>query len=175
MLPQQNHPFGAIQAKPSQSSVPAGLTLASVFGFCFQCQVGSSLVLRRPIETTALSLTTPTVSRDFILIVLVSTNTPFLWHASRVSVAALFHLCHPNSLGPFSLHRFGVAHQTSLRSRSTMMSYAISPQGGGSPNQSDGDFSHHNAVLAFPHRQHHFSVASVHDDRTLGNRSGPAT
>ena len=74
---------------------------------------------------TALSLTTPTVSRDFILIVLVSTNTPFLWHASRASVAALFHLCHPNQLGPFPLHRFGVAHQTSLRSRSTMMSYAI--------------------------------------------------
>jgi hypothetical protein len=84
-------------------------------------------------------------------------------------------LCHPNQLGPFPLHRFGVAHQTSLRSRSTMMSYAISPQGGGSPNQSDGDFSHHNAVQAFPHRQHRFSVASVHDDRTLGNRSGPAT
>jgi len=55
MLPQQNHLFGAIQAKPSQSSVPAGLTLASVLGFCFQCQVGSSLVLRRPIETTALT------------------------------------------------------------------------------------------------------------------------
>jgi integrase len=54
-----------------------------------------------------------------------------------------------------------------------MMSYAISPQGGGSPNQSDGDFSHHNAVQAFPHRQHRFSVASVHDDRTLGNQSGP--
>jgi hypothetical protein len=33
--------------------VPAGLTLTSNFGFYFQCQVGSSLVLRRPIETTA--------------------------------------------------------------------------------------------------------------------------
>src|SRR5271156_1832970 len=84
-------------------------------------------------------------------------------------------LCHPNQLGPFPLHRSGVAHQTSLRSRSTMMSYAISPEGGGSPNQSDGDFSHHNAVQAFPHRQHRFAVASVHDDRTLGNQSDLAT
>ena len=113
--------------------------------------------------------------KRFYFLFFLSTNTPFPWHANRVSVAALFHLCHPNSLGPFPLHRFGVAHQTSLRSRSTMMSYAISPQGGGSPNQSDGDDSHHNAVQAFPHRQHRFSVASVHDDRTLGNQSGPAT
>ena len=113
--------------------------------------------------------------KRFYFLFFLSTNTPFPWHANRVSVAALFHLCHPNSLGPFPLHRFGVAHQTSLRSRSTMMSYAISPQGGGSPNQSDGDFSHPNAVQAFPHRLHRFSVASVHDDRTLGNQSGPAT
>src|SRR6202453_4729004 len=84
--------------------------------------------------------------KRFYFLFFLSTNTPFPWHANRVSVAALFHLCHPNSLGPFPLHRFGVAHQTSLRSRSTMMSYAISPQGGGSPNQSDGDDSHHNAV-----------------------------
>jgi len=33
-------------------SVPAGLTLASDSSFCFQCNVGSILVLRRPIETT---------------------------------------------------------------------------------------------------------------------------
>src|ERR1700722_16638464 len=113
--------------------------------------------------------------KRFCFLFFLSTNTPFLGHASRVSVAILLHLCHPNSLGPFSLHRFGAAHQTSLRSPSTRISYAISPEGGGSPNQSDGDFSHHNAVQAFPHRQHRFSVASVHDDRTLDNRSGPAT
>ena len=113
--------------------------------------------------------------KRFYFLFFLSTNTPFLGHADRVSVAILLHLCHPNSLGPFSLHRFGAAHQTSLRSPSTRMSYAISPEGGGSPNQSDGDFSHHNAVQAFPHRQHRFSVASVHDDRTLDNRSGLAT
>jgi hypothetical protein len=44
--------FGCTQSTPSQSSVPAGLTLASDSGFCFQCQAGSSLVLRRPIEIT---------------------------------------------------------------------------------------------------------------------------
>jgi hypothetical protein len=44
--------FGCTRSIPSQSSVPAGLTLASGSGFCFQCQVGSSLVLRRPIEIT---------------------------------------------------------------------------------------------------------------------------
>jgi hypothetical protein len=44
---------------------------------------------------TALSLTTPAVSRDFISYFFCSLNTPSLWHADRVSVAALFHLCHP--------------------------------------------------------------------------------
>ena len=33
---------------------PAGLTLASDFGFCFQCRANSRFVLRRPIEITAL-------------------------------------------------------------------------------------------------------------------------
>jgi len=37
----------------------------------------------------------------------------------------------PNGLGPFSLHQFGgVAHQTSLRSRSIMMTYSNSPHSG---------------------------------------------
>src|SRR3984885_4645228 len=53
MLARENHPFGCARLKPSQASVPAGLTLASDFSFCFQCQAGSNLVLRRPIETTA--------------------------------------------------------------------------------------------------------------------------
>jgi hypothetical protein len=35
--------------------VPAGLTTAGDFGFCFQCQAGSSLVLHRPIEITVTS------------------------------------------------------------------------------------------------------------------------
>ncbi len=54
MLPQADHLFGRSQLKPSQGSVPAGLALASDFSFSFQCKVGSSLVLRRPIETAAL-------------------------------------------------------------------------------------------------------------------------
>ena len=54
MLARENHLFGCTRSRPSESSVPPGLTLASDFGFCFQCQEGSSLVLRRPIETTAL-------------------------------------------------------------------------------------------------------------------------
>jgi hypothetical protein len=47
--------FGWTRSTPSQSGVPAGLTPASDSGFCFQCQAGSSLVLRRPIEITALT------------------------------------------------------------------------------------------------------------------------
>jgi hypothetical protein len=53
MLRRGNHLFGGTRSKPSQSSVSPGLTLASDFSFCFQCQAGSSLVLRRPIEITA--------------------------------------------------------------------------------------------------------------------------
>jgi hypothetical protein len=54
MLPQENRLFGCAWPEPSQGSVPAGLALASDFSFCFQYKVGSSLVLRRPIEITAL-------------------------------------------------------------------------------------------------------------------------
>jgi hypothetical protein len=55
MLARENHVFGCTRSKASQGSVPAGLTLASDISFCFQCQAGSSLVLRRPIEITALT------------------------------------------------------------------------------------------------------------------------
>jgi hypothetical protein len=55
MLARENHLFGCPRSKPSQSSVPTGLALASDFGFCFQCEAGSSLVLRRPIEITVFS------------------------------------------------------------------------------------------------------------------------
>src|SRR5271156_3293411 len=63
MLARENHLFGCTRSKPSQGSVPAGLTLASDFGFCFQCQAGSSLVLRRPIETTQLTRHVELLSR----------------------------------------------------------------------------------------------------------------
>jgi hypothetical protein len=54
MLPRENHVFGGTRSKPNQGGVSAGLTPASDFGFCFQCQAASSLVLRRPIEITEL-------------------------------------------------------------------------------------------------------------------------
>ena len=55
MLTRENHLLGYTRSNPSQSSVPSDLALASDFGFCFQCQAGSSLVLRRPIKITALT------------------------------------------------------------------------------------------------------------------------
>ena len=55
MLPRENHLFDGTRSKPTQDSVPADLTLASDFGFCFHCKAGSSLVLHRPIETTVLT------------------------------------------------------------------------------------------------------------------------
>jgi hypothetical protein len=55
MLARENHLFGRARSKPSQSNVPTGLTLTSDFNFCFQCQAGSSLGLRGPIEITSIS------------------------------------------------------------------------------------------------------------------------
>ena len=55
MLPLENYLFSATGPKPGQDTIPAGVTLAGEFGFCLQRQVGSSLVLRRPIEITALT------------------------------------------------------------------------------------------------------------------------
>ena len=52
MVPRENHLFGGAGPEPSQDRVPDGLTLAGDFGFCFQCQAGFTLVLRRPIEIT---------------------------------------------------------------------------------------------------------------------------
>jgi hypothetical protein len=46
MLPWENQLFGCARSKPSRDSVPAGLALASEFGFRFQSRVGWSLVLR---------------------------------------------------------------------------------------------------------------------------------
>jgi hypothetical protein len=53
MLGWENHLFSCARLKPSQGCVPSGLTLMSDLGICFQCQAGSSLLLRRPIEITA--------------------------------------------------------------------------------------------------------------------------
>ena len=58
MLPWEDHLIGFTWTRPSQASVLSELTFASDFGFCFQCKVGWSLVLHRPIETTR-------VNRDF--------------------------------------------------------------------------------------------------------------
>jgi hypothetical protein len=55
MLARENQLFGCARLKPSQGSVPAGLTLASDSSARFQCKVDSSLVLRRPIEITRLT------------------------------------------------------------------------------------------------------------------------
>jgi hypothetical protein len=52
MLARKNHLFGGTQSRPSQGNVPADVTPTSDFSFRFQCQVGSSLVLRRPIAIT---------------------------------------------------------------------------------------------------------------------------
>jgi hypothetical protein len=51
LLLREKHLFGCTQPKPSQGIVPAGRSPARDFGFCFQCKVRSSSVLRRPVET----------------------------------------------------------------------------------------------------------------------------
>src|SRR5216684_4550713 len=44
---------------------------------------------------------------------------------ASVAIASV-HLCHPNFAQPVYVHQLGVAHQTSLRSPSTTMSYSNS-------------------------------------------------
>ena len=56
MLPLENYLFSATEPKPSQDSIPAGVSLAGDFGFRFQCDADSSLVLRPPIEITRLTV-----------------------------------------------------------------------------------------------------------------------
>src|SRR6202008_4610177 len=76
-----------------------------------------------------------------------------------------------------SLHRFGVAHQTSLRSLQTMMSSSNSPhlgEAGRLFRDSITAMQDHVLKQAFPHGYHRASVAAVLDDRTLDNRSGHA-
>jgi hypothetical protein len=66
MLARENHLFGRARLKPSQGCVPAAVTLTSDLGICFQYQAGSILVLRRPIEITALTGPMPGVSETHV-------------------------------------------------------------------------------------------------------------
>ena len=52
MLPREKHLFGCTRSKPSQGSVPGWFGPNKRFGFVLNTKVGSSLVLRRPIECT---------------------------------------------------------------------------------------------------------------------------
>jgi hypothetical protein len=76
-----------------------------------------------------------------------------------------------------SLHRFGVPHQTSLRSLLTMMSSSNSPHFGEAdrlfraPITAEQD---HVLKQAFPHGHHRAFVAAVRGHRAPGNRSGHA-
>src|ERR1700693_4984480 len=76
-----------------------------------------------------------------------------------------------------SLHRLGVAHQTSLRSLLTMMSSSNSPQlreAGRLFRDSITAEQDHVLDQALPHGHHRASVATVRGDRTLGNQSDHA-
>ena len=68
MLPRDSHLFDCTRLKTSQGTGPAGQTLAGDFSFCFQCQMGSSLVLHRPIEITRVigNLNSTCTTRAFV-------------------------------------------------------------------------------------------------------------
>src|ERR1700693_171339 len=51
VLPRKKHLFGCTRARLGQGSVLVDPALASDCSFCFQCQVGSSLMLHRPIDS----------------------------------------------------------------------------------------------------------------------------
>ena len=77
-----------------------------------------------------------------------------------------------------SLHRLGVAHQTSLRSRATMMISSNSPQGGRRVAYSLDPVTvlqDHCRDQASPHGHYRFPAALFLDGRTLRNRSGHAS
>src|SRR2546425_9601256 len=79
---------------------------------------------------------------------------------------------------PVSVHHFGVAHQPSLRSLRTMMSYANSlsfREAGSLISFAVTELQDYDPLLASPHGHHRFSAASDRGDRTLGNRFGRAT
>jgi hypothetical protein len=78
---------------------------------------------------------------------------------------------------PVSVHQSGVAHQPSLRSRSTMMSYSNSlsfREAGSLISVAVTALQDYAPLLASPHGHHCFSAASGRGDRTLGNRFGCA-
>ena len=78
MLRWENHLFGCTGPEPSQGSVPGWFGPNKRFGFCFQCKGGSTLVLHRPIETTALTRHLPVK----LWIILYSHGT--LWRTALV-------------------------------------------------------------------------------------------
>src|SRR5277367_1431118 len=100
MFPRENPLFGCTRSKPSQCSDPAGLTLASDFGFCFQCQAGSSLVLRRPIETTGFirsQLTDVCAAEPGLMRIQISRDTAESFSSAKILPDASVS-CAPNKL-----------------------------------------------------------------------------
>src|ERR1700752_5130585 len=100
----------------------------------------------------------------------------FCWTGNFPSSA--YDSCSPYSLGPCAIHRYGVAHQPSLRSLRTMMSYANSlafREAGSLISFAVTAAQDYDPPLASPHRHHRFSAASGRGDRTLGNQSDRAT
>ena len=55
IFPQGKRPVGSIRSKPSQDCVLGDLTWWALLALVFQRNARSSLVLRRPIETTGLT------------------------------------------------------------------------------------------------------------------------
>src|SRR6202171_4582983 len=88
----------------------------------------------------------------------------------RVTISCVDDLCPTKWLGPFSLHQFGgVAHQTSLRSPSIMMTYSNSPHSGRRVAYSvtrSLQLQDHCCYLAFPHGLPR-TAAAVRGGRTL--------
>jgi hypothetical protein len=54
-FPRRSDLFGCPRSKPSQGGVPADLAERAFLGFVFNCKAGPSWVLRRPVETTAVT------------------------------------------------------------------------------------------------------------------------
>ena len=114
-------------------SVPAyGALLIHSFRDC------SPVTSHCPISAS--SLTTPAVARDFSCIY--CSNRTHVCVGAQVCLClwSLLSICVTLSCSALCVHQLGVAHQSSLRSAMTTMSFSISLSGGGTPNQSAGDF-----------------------------------
>jgi len=72
-----------------------------------------------------LSLTTPAVARVFSYAHYTDEHTSSLAHKLRLFVEPVF-ICFTLSCSALRVHQLGVAHQSSLRSLTTMMSFSIS-------------------------------------------------